>query len=381
MGNNYENNNSLKAAGILGSKTKEILQTANTNTSNYKKKKSPNTKEVIHSCLRLLSTEDVDRNRVGLQRLAIAVTKEGQQQRDTPISRALVYGGPSGSDEELLQFVFTALICDAPHDDTCDMDYHNQDEDPTTPDDCRDDKEEEEQKKEALFDWILEYDPSADSSTEGNSRSDSGDIEAGDDGRDEESDSDHFRSSPLLGGSKRDNDESIEDIITALAEFEHRRAQRLVDDTTAPSHDNNNTESCTDTPKLPRSESKTNRILRNQALRILSNSLNKFAAQQSSSPQRNEKDDDIPFLHEVVWRNIVASIIDNIENDSDGHSRSSTAAGTGYSLSILRSLHVLRPDLVAPLMRYTMFERISHYANEHRVVHPFPMIRTEASHL
>merc|ERR1712176_327549 len=112
--NNYENNNSPKATGILGSKTKEILR----------------------SCLRLLTTEDLDRNRVGLQRLAIAVTKEGQQ-RDAPISRALVYGGPSGSDEELLQFAFTALICDAPYDDTCDMDYHDQDEDPTTPDDCR----------------------------------------------------------------------------------------------------------------------------------------------------------------------------------------------------------------------------------------------------
>merc|ERR1712146_410340 len=121
-------------------RTKNVFKIRTTNTSNYKKKKSPKTKDIIHSCLRLLSTEDVDRNRVGLQRLAIAVTKEGQK-RDAPISRALVYGGPSGSDEELLQFAFTALICDAPYDDPCDMDYHNQDEDPTTPDDCRDDKE------------------------------------------------------------------------------------------------------------------------------------------------------------------------------------------------------------------------------------------------
>jgi len=189
-----------------------------------------------------------------------------------------------------------------------------------------------------------------------------------------------------LGGSEsaRDDNESIEDVITALAEFERRRARRSVyDNNNSGSGDLSGASLSTNIPQPSRPQGTTDGILRNQALRILATALNKFVA-PSSSPQRNEAAD-FPFLHDAVWRGIVRNLIDGIENDSDGRS-GAIIASTGYSLSILRSLHAMRPDLVAPLMRYTMFERISHYATEHhfcgdKAIHPFPMIRMEASHL
>ncbi len=77
---------------------------------------------LLHSCLNLLSSENVGLNRVGLQRLNRLIN--GRNVSDTHRSKqiapyVLVLGGPLGSMEELLRFFFVTMICDAPHNTHC----------------------------------------------------------------------------------------------------------------------------------------------------------------------------------------------------------------------------------------------------------------------
>jgi len=103
----------------------------------------------IQSCLKLLSSEDIDRNRVGLQRLATLTKHKGRRRLSGPYRskeiapHVLVFGGPPGSIEEQLRYSFSTMICDNPHK------YQTTPMLPTDPND----------EKEALFDWILDYDP------------------------------------------------------------------------------------------------------------------------------------------------------------------------------------------------------------------------------
>mmetsp|Transcript_18405 Transcript_18405/g.42257 ORF Transcript_18405/g.42257 Transcript_18405/m.42257 type:complete len:375 (-) Transcript_18405:9-1133(-) len=102
----------------------------------------------IHSCLKLLSSDDLDQNRLGLQRLVLLTrgrTLSGLYRSEEIASRVLVFGGSPGSVEERLRSVFSTMICNADQaGEPCasqtisamDMDA-----------------------KEALFDWILDYDP------------------------------------------------------------------------------------------------------------------------------------------------------------------------------------------------------------------------------
>jgi hypothetical protein len=94
----------------------------------------------LQSCLDLLSSSDLDQNRVGLQRLML-LTKgralSGMYRSEELASFALVYGGELGSIEDRLQYVFSTMICDAPHGDThmLDQGAFNLDDS----DDCDDD--------------------------------------------------------------------------------------------------------------------------------------------------------------------------------------------------------------------------------------------------
>jgi len=77
----------------------------------------------LRSCLVLLSSSDLDLNRVGLQRLTLlikgrALWSGGGYKSEELVSHSLVYGGPFGSTEDRLRYVFSTLISDAPHDDS-----------------------------------------------------------------------------------------------------------------------------------------------------------------------------------------------------------------------------------------------------------------------
>ena len=76
---------------------------------------------ILHSCLELLTSDNVGLNRIGLQRLNRLingnVTDSHRSKEIAPY--VLVLGGPLGSMEELLRFFFVTMICDAPHNTHC----------------------------------------------------------------------------------------------------------------------------------------------------------------------------------------------------------------------------------------------------------------------
>lgn len=108
---------------------------------------------VLHSCLELLSSENVGLNRVGLQRLNRLIN--GRNVSDSYRSKeiapyVLVLGGPLGSMEELLRFFFVTTICDAPHNTHCYRASHRAERfEPRVSEGER-----------ILEEWVLNYDPS-----------------------------------------------------------------------------------------------------------------------------------------------------------------------------------------------------------------------------
>jgi hypothetical protein len=82
------------------------------------------TESTLYKCLQFLSSTDIDLNRVGLQRLMLLT-----RGRRTPssslhdssstelVAPALIYGGPLGSIQEQLRYIFSTMICDDPHND------------------------------------------------------------------------------------------------------------------------------------------------------------------------------------------------------------------------------------------------------------------------
>jgi len=113
----------------------------------------------------LLSSDDLDLNRLGLQRLNLLISSRFASDSygsGDITSFVLVFGGPLGSLEELLRFVFVTMICDAPQTN-CD----HADNQLT----IRQTLSEEE---EALENWILEYDPSGESVSDDDDERDDG---------------------------------------------------------------------------------------------------------------------------------------------------------------------------------------------------------------
>jgi hypothetical protein len=75
----------------------------------------------LQACLDMLSSHDLDLNRVGLQRLFLLTrgrALSGLYHSEVLASRVLVFGGQFGSLEDRLQYAFCTMICDAPHEDT-----------------------------------------------------------------------------------------------------------------------------------------------------------------------------------------------------------------------------------------------------------------------
>jgi len=107
----------------------------------------------LHSCLNLLSSENLGLNRVGLQRLNLLIN--GKSILDSYNSKeiapyVLVLGGQLGSMEELLRFFFVTMICDAPHNTHCYRAARRAERKPQRPSEA----------EEALEDWVIDYDPS-----------------------------------------------------------------------------------------------------------------------------------------------------------------------------------------------------------------------------
>lgn len=206
----------------------------------------------IHSCLKLLSSEDLDRNRVGLQRLVMLTkgrTLSGLYRSEEIASHMLVFGGPFGSVEEQLRYVFTTMICDAPHED-------HQEDYLTTP------LTEFDDEKEALFDWILDYDP-------------------------------------ITGVDGNRNHISSYD-----------------DDCSCGSHYLEDMECKTLHP-----QGKAEGALHNHALRVLANALGRVAS--STKTESTTETEQIP-LQGPLWKNIIRTLVENIESnynaDTTGYS-------------------------------------------------------------
>ncbi|KAG7365893.1 hypothetical protein IV203_028563 [Nitzschia inconspicua] len=77
----------------------------------------------MRACIDLLSSHDLDLNRVGLQRLSLLTKGRnlfGLNRSETlVVSMSLVYGGQVGGRlEKELQHAFSNMICDSPNDDT-----------------------------------------------------------------------------------------------------------------------------------------------------------------------------------------------------------------------------------------------------------------------
>lgn len=111
---------------------------------------------ILHSLLKLLSSESLGLNRVGLQRLNLLITGRGMSDAYKSKEIApyvLVLGGPLGSMEELLRFFFVTMICDAPQNVHCHRVKRHVEM-------KRSIQRRLSQEEEAIVDWVLKYDAS-----------------------------------------------------------------------------------------------------------------------------------------------------------------------------------------------------------------------------
>jgi hypothetical protein len=287
----------------------------------------------IYKCINLLSNHDIDLNRVGLQRL-IMLTKgrrlSGLYNSEEIVSYILIYGGPFGSVEERLRYIFATMICNSPHIENNDNNGSSANEysdNKTYKDDYFDDYEEE---KDALFEWISEYNPN--NKVNKNENKDNADKDDDD---------------------RRDDDYSTSEQRQQVMSYQHP-------------------------------EGKGNGILHNHALRVLANALGNVSSSMKYYPvvvddneQEEQRRPQIP-LDGTIWKNIIRCIVDNIENTETR--RNKNINGTGYSLKILRLLYEIQPQMILPLLRHTLFTSLV-YLIEYGNVHHFPMIYKEASYL
>lgn len=264
----------------------------------------------IQSCLKLLSSEDIDQNRVGLQRLAM-LTKgrrlSGLYRSEEIAAHVLVFGGAPGSIEEQLRYNFATMICDNPH------------EYPTTVPILLTDPNDE---KEALFDWILDYDPITGLDGNGNHVSYCDDD---DDGNDDDSSC------------------SYDSYCSEHTEYE---------------------------PLHP--QGKAGGALHNHALRVLANALARVESSTTTTTTTERGERLIP-LQGSIWKNIICNLVDNIETNRD-------ADATGYSLKILRRLHSVHPETIEPLLKYSLLDQLV-FLTEYGKRSWFPVIYLEASEL
>ena len=251
------------------------------------------------------------------------------------VSYILIYGGPFGSVEERLRYIFATMICNSPH---IEHDYNNgssanennnENNNGSYNDDYFDDYE---QEKDALFEWLSEYNPN----NEVNRNKNKNNTGRYDDDR-------------------RDDDNNFSEQRQQIMSYQQHP------------------------------EGKGNGILHNHALRVLANALGNVSSSMQDYPVVVDDDDEqgpqrrpqIP-LDGTIWKNIIRCIVDNIENTETRRNRNIN--GTGYSLKILRLLYEIQPHMVLPLLRHTLFTSLV-YLIEYGNVHQFPMIYKEASYL
>ena len=144
-----DSNDDTDSESFTSHPTSPIYDPSDTSSATYESLPD----NVLHSCLELLSSENVGLNRIGLQRLNRLIN--GRNVSDTHRSKeiapyVLVLGGPLGSMEELLRFFFVTMICDAPHNTHC---YRSK---------RRAERFEPRisEGERILEEWVLNYDPS-----------------------------------------------------------------------------------------------------------------------------------------------------------------------------------------------------------------------------
>jgi hypothetical protein len=362
--------------------------TSSTTTITYDELPSNNS---IYKCINYLSSNDIDLNRVGLQKLIMLTkgrTLSGLYNSEEIISYILIYGGPFGSVEERLRYIFATMICNSPHyyandndnanannannnananDNANDNDnanandndngnnhYQNQNQNQNNnelyDDDYFDDYDEE---KYALFKWISEYNPN--------------------------NELDNLNLNLNINRSNR-----------------NKINNRMVHD---DDDDDRNDNSCYSSERKSFSqqhpEGKGNGILHNHALRVLSNALGKVSSSMKynsiSSSSSSSSDDEgimkqeqeerqIP-LDGTIWKNIIRCIVNNIESSNDCTGNARNINGIGYSLKILRLLYEIQSEkMILSLLRHTLFTSLV-YLQEYSKVHQFPMIYKESSYL
>jgi hypothetical protein len=275
----------------------------------------------FQSCHKLLSSSDLDQNRLGLQRLKLmSKRKSTTEQCGLSPYHLLVYGGELGSFEEGFRYIFATMICDSPH-------------------------EELDQKKYLSFDGR-------------------------DNGVSHTNDDDDDSSNPYLD----DEDyESISDSpVDSIETLGERRFSLTSPGTLSSLHSDGSDSdySCwsEDLDEEPCAHGKSWGALHGSALQVLVNSLTHLSAAKLQHTLRP-----IP-LHDTIWKNIIQSLVHNIETNH-------TAEITGLSLQILRLLHSIQPYHVQGLLQQSLFPQlvflVDHYQDDGR----FHKIHFEATRL
>lgn len=286
----------------------ESFQSSLSSFSDYKLSDAPGaTYEILpdnslHSCVLLLSRNDLDLNRLGLQRLNLLISGRivlDSYGSEDIASFVLVFGGPLGSLEDLLRFFFVTMICDAPHT-YCDSSMNHIWANQSISD-----------KEEAIEDWIVEYDPSE-----------------------------------VAPASASPSDDESSNELTNTSTHSYA--------------------SCDSERTISQFRGKAGGVLHNYALKILANALGKVYA---SDPKAMSE---IP-LDCSLWKSIVSSLVGNIEQR---HSYKATL----YSMKILRFLYLVQPDMILPLLKYSLFPVLVDL-KDYGETHGLPMISKEASKL
>jgi len=312
-----------------------------------------NINAIIHDCLQLLSSTDIDQNRLALQRMELflkgrftsivaataSVASSSSSSSDTmphaaaadvAVAQLLVYGGTLGSEAELVRYLFSTLICNTPGTAT------SLDEFMVENTSCADDDDEEEDADaDALFDWILEYDPTT--TTTINSNTDNHNYDVDDD---DEHSQEQLQQHP----------EGKADGIL------HTHALRIL------SHALDKLTSTTTTMTFVENDNSNNN----------NNTTNNIGKKGIASPLQGPM---------IIWKNIMQTLLDNIEHPA----RNINA--TGYSLRILRSLYEIEEEqyadshhhlrILRPLVQHSFVAQLV-YLVDFGQHYQFPMIQTEA---
>jgi len=317
-----------------------------------------NINAIIHDCLQLLSSTDIDQNRLALQRMelllkgrststvgATAVSSSSSSSssdtmphaaNDVTVAQLLVYGGTLGSEAELVRYLFSTLICNTPETAT------SLDEFMAENTSCAAADDDDEEDADALFDWILEYDPNTTTTTTTTTTTD-------------------------INTNNNYSDVSDED--------EHSQEQLQ-----------------------QHPEGKADGILHTHALRILSHALDKLTSTTTTTVTfvENKKNNNHTTTTNTgkkgiasplqgpmtIWTNIMQTLLDNIEHPA----RNINA--TGYSLRILRSLYEIEENeqyddshhhlrILRPLVQHSLVSQLVYLVDFGQHYH-FPMIQTEA---